>query len=294
MKKSYQVSFVLFAALVLSATAQAEETKVASATVFPNSVTAVGTSSSNGETAGVSSPLDRVYLGLTSTFHGTPVRNMGSEYSVDTTGREKRTTYNMINFDSEVGAGYRVTKDIGVGPIVPFIAVPVRGQGFILGDVGLKAFNSKTIDRNGFRLATNLIVQAPSSDSSKARDMTWALKTTPYGRYQFAHSNVSLGAFTELKDYFGVSRDKTFKVWALPYLGYSLSDSVTLRLAYEMEWHHNLHQSGLETYMTDWQPGVVWNITKQLSINPYVQFYTMNSVDLDHAALGAFLSASVL
>jgi hypothetical protein len=254
------------------------------------------TSTKADNTASISSPLDRVYLGLTSTFHGAPIKNLGSEYSVDTTGKEKHSNYNTILFDSEIGAGYRLTKNIGIGPIVPFLAAPVRDQGFTLGDVGLKVFNSKQVNSGGLHIASNLMVQVPTSDSSRARGMTWALKTTPYGRYDIAKSNFTIGAFTEAKDYFGVTKDKTFKLWALPYVGYAFNDTLSARVAYEMEWHHVVGQKGLgfDTYMTDLQPGFVWNIAKGYSVNPYVQFYTMKSVDLDHTAVGAFLNASIL
>ena len=123
-----------------------------------------GLSTETGSTAGLSSPLDQLYAGLTSTYHGSPLTHLGSEYTVDTRGREKRNYFNSVNFDSELGAGYRLTKDVGVGAIMPFLMVPVLGRGFVLGDVGVKVSDSKTIDWNGLRVSTNLMVQAPTSD----------------------------------------------------------------------------------------------------------------------------------
>jgi hypothetical protein len=266
----------------------------ASGTLTPPVTAGVSTKAETG--ASISSPLDRVYLGLTSTFHGTPLRHLDSEFSVDHTGKEKRSSYNALNFDSELGTGYRVSKDIGVGVVLPFLQVVTRGQGFILGDAGLKVYDNRTLNLNGAIIATNLIVQAPTSDGSQANHMTWALKTTPSIRYAVPHSSFTVGSWTEIKDYFGVTKDKTFKLWALPYLNYAVSDGFSLNLGYEVEYHHNVGRKGLgfDAYQTDIQPGFIVGLAKGVSLNPYVLFFTNNKLDSDHAALGAFLSASIL
>lgn len=308
---------VLFSlgALALSGLAFAEEmnpkseTKIASTTTVattaapelaPNPalqpVVTAGVST-QAKTTGFSTPLDQVYMGVTSTFHGTPLRNMGSQYSVDRMGREKRSNYNALLFDSELGAGVRLSKTVGVGIVMPFLQVVTRGQGFILGDVGIKAYNSKTLNLNGAIVSTNLIVQAPSSDSSQARNMTWGLKTTPSIRYAVPRSSFAVGSWTEAKDYFGVTTDKTFKLWALPYVNYAINDRLSLNLGYELEYHHNVGMDGFldfDAYQTDIQPGVIIGLSKHIFINPYVAFYTNNGLNSDHAAVGAFLSASVL
>jgi hypothetical protein len=122
------------------------------------------------------------------------------------------------------------------------------------------------------------------------------LKTTPEAHYTLAHSNFEVGAYTEFKDYIGVTKDKTFKMWYLPYAAYKMGDKFALNIGYEMEYHHIVGQKGLgfDTYMTDIQPGFVVVVAKGVVVNPYVAFYTMKSVDFDHAAVGAFLSASIL
>ncbi len=277
------------------ATVASYQNDASSAQTLQPALTA-GVSTKTDNTASISSPLDRVYMGLTSAFHGAPIKNIGSEYSVDTNGREKRSNYSTVLFDSEIGAGYRITKSIGAGLVVPFLAAPVRNQGFTLGDVGVKAFDSRLISNGGLRVKGNFIIQAPTSDSSRARSMSYGLKTTPEVHYNLAHSNFELGAYTEFKDYIGVTKDKTFKMWYLPYAAYKLNDRFSLNVGYEMEYHHNVGQKGLgfDTYMTDIQPGVVIVVAKGVIINPYVQLFTMKSVDFDHAAVGAFMSANIL
>jgi|GEM_PF-1151497 len=249
------------------------------------------------EGAKISAPLKNIFFGVTSTFHGTPLRDLGSDYTVGRDGKQKATNRNALLFDSEISTGYRLSNTVGIGPVVPFLAFVSRDQGFVIGDLGLKAYNSKTIKIHGLKISTNLIVQAPTSQASRDRNMTWALKSTPDVRYSIPHSSFSVGSWTEMKDYFGVSSDKTFKLWALPYLNYALSDRFSLNLGYEMEWHHNVGQKGFgfNTYMTDLQPGFIAEVLKGVYVNPYVAFYTnTGGLDSDHAAIGAFISAAIL
>lgn len=240
--------------------------------------------------------LDGFYLNYFATFHGPSTNSLSSPYTVD---RKGVTNLNSaINFDSEITAAYMFTPTIGVGPDVPFLLVPVLGQGVILGDVGIKAFNAKTISYRGFDLYTNLLVQAPTNQRSSDRGMTFALKTTPYVRYRIPSSRFTIGAWTEEKAYFGVRYDKTFKLYGAPYVNYSLTQSFSLNLEFEAEAHHNVGDTGtfnFTMYQTDLEPGFVWKLSPRVLVNPYLQIFTTNNdVSADRVAVGAVISATVL
>lgn len=238
--------------------------------------------------------VDSLYLNYFATFHGAPLNDLGSPRTVDQKGKPSK--FNSINFDSEITAAYLLAPGIGVGPAIPFLAVPVLGQGIILGDLGVKAFNKKTISYKGFNLSTNLILQAPTSKSSQARQMDFAVKTTPALRYSVPASRFTVGAWTEAKAYLGVIKDKTFKLYAAPYANYQLIPNLSLNLEYEMEWHHDVNRPTMDfaTYQTDLQPGFVWNVTRDILVNPYVQISTTQNVNSDRMAVGAVISATVL
>ena len=249
---------------------------------------------SSTTSAASESILKNLYINYFGTFHGPSTKDLSSPYTVDRTGK---TGKYGINFDSELTTAYMIDPSIGIGPVVPFIVTPVLGQGFLLGDVGVKAFDKKTISTSNFNLYTNLILQAPTSDSSKARDMTLSIKTTPNARYNFSGTRVAIGAWTEAKAYLGVTKEKTFKLYAAPYANYRLTSNLSLNLEYEMEWHHDVGQPGLvgfAAYQTDLQPGFVWNITPHVMVNPYVQIFTTNAMSTERMALAAIISASVL
>jgi hypothetical protein len=106
-----------------------------------------------------------------------------------------------------------------------------------------------------------------------------------------------VGAWTEGKTYLGVNTDKTLKIWALPYVDYKLTGSVSLNLGYELEAHHDVGMQGIDMrwYQTDIQTGVVWFISPRFMVNPFLQIFTTTSdIGTDHMALGAVFSATVL
>ncbi len=238
--------------------------------------------------------LDKFYLNYFAIYHGASLNDLGSNYTLDRTGKMNTSQKSLL--DGEITTAYMLDKNIGVGPVVPFLLIPGPGQHFVLGDAGLKLFDRKTISGNGLNVYTNLIVQAPTSTGSQDRNMSLALKTTPNVRYNVAHTNFALGAWTEAKAYLGVTKSKTFKLYAAPYVSYNLTNKLALNVEYEMEAHHYLGKPSLDftNYQTDLQPGLVWFITPHLIFNPYVQIFTGNKITVENSALGAIVSATLL
>lgn len=238
---------------------------------------------------------DRVSVGYFGIYHGNSLTDPSSPYGLDRNG--KVSTKLNINLDGTLSAAYNLDSQLSMGPEVPFILVPVLGKGAIMGDVGFNVSHKNTINAQGFKLSNSLGLQLPTSQSSQDRKMSMAIKLDPSMRYEFAKTGFSLGNFSELKTYLGVTRDKSFKIWTLPYASYQLTQSVSLNLAYEMEWQHfvNTPNTQFSTYQMDLQPGLNVNITKNLFFNPYLQIFTTQSdVNTDKMALGAVISAKLL
>jgi hypothetical protein len=245
-------------------------------------------------TTGPSAILDNTYLVYSASFHGPTLGKMDS-FGTDHTGTYSKR--NMIMFDGDLTAGYMVTKDTGIGPYVPFFLYPVQGQGAVLGDVGVKLVQKHIVQSNGWSVAGAAMIQAPTNDYSKYHTkMDLGLKFTPYIMYRPSGSRFTYGVWTEQKAYLGVVSDKTFKLWAQPYVSYRMTPTLSANLAYEAEADHFYGKPTLDftSYQTDLCPGVIWNVTPKIFINPYVQFFTGNKVTKETTALGAYLSAALL
>ncbi|MBI3556028.1 MAG: hypothetical protein HY074_07180, partial [Deltaproteobacteria bacterium] len=252
---------------VLSTSAFAAESAL-TVSSSPTPMAPVQTMSATAAGTGSSALLDKIYLNYFAIYHGASLTDLGSTYALDRTGKVNTTQKQLL--DGEMTAAYMIDKNVGIGPVVPFLMIPGPGQHMVLGDAGIKIFNRKTISGNGLNVYSNLIVQAPTSTASQDRNMTFALKTTPNVRYNVEHSNFALGAWTEAKAYLGVTKSKTFKLYAAPYVSYNLSDRFALNVEYEMEAHHYLGKPSLDftNYQTDLQPGIIWFITPRVIFNP--------------------------
>ncbi len=244
--------------------------------------------------------MDKVYLNYFAIFHGPGITNMDEAYTPDPkTGNtiRKDNTLNTMNFDGEVTAAYLLTPTIGVGPVIPFQLYPVMGEGIVMGDAGIKAFDKAFVHTKDFNMYANMIVQLPTStySSSPGRGMSFGLKMTPNVRYNIPSSRFSIGAFTEEKAYFGVRSGKTLKLWAEPYVNYQLAPKLSLSLGFEMEGDHNYGSPNMDLTMlqNDLLPGVIYFITPHVMVNPYLQIFTKDKVSMDHTAVGAVVSASI-
>ncbi len=245
--------------------------------------------------AGDAGLLDNVTAGYFGIYHGNSLTDPSSPYGLDRNG--KVTQKANINLDGTLSAGYNITPRFNVGPEIPFILIPVLGKGAILGDVGFKVSDNNTIYYQGFKLSNSFGIQLPTGQSSLDRKMSMAIKIDPTLRYEFGQSGFTLGNYGELKTYLGVIRDKSFKIWTLPYANYKLTKTVSLNLGYEMEWQHyvNTPNTQFSTYQMDLQPGVNWSITKNVFFGPYLQIFTTQSdMNMDKMAVGAVISAKLL
>jgi len=239
--------------------------------------------------------LDDFYVNVISIVHGPGVNNLDQPYTPNADGKTVPKATSAMNFDSELTAAYMITDTVGVGPDVPFLAYPVLGKGFSLGDVGIKAFDKKFISNSALAVYANIIFQLPTSDYSSGRDMSFAIKMTPNLRYIIADTRFMVGVWTEEKAYMGVNAGKTAKLYAQPYVNYQVTHKFSWNLGFEAEADHFYGKPNfdLTMYQTDLMPGFVYVVTPKLIVNPYFQVFTSQKVSLNNTALGAFLSASL-
>jgi hypothetical protein len=236
--------------------------------------------------------LDRFYLSYYGNLQGSRLQDLGSPYEANpTTGQP---TKSAMTFASTATGAYMVTPDIGVGTYLEMNITPVLGQGYSWTDVGVTAFDKKIISRNGFTMYANAIAEIPVDTYDINRGMVAGLETTPYFRYEFPHSRFSAGAWTEVKNYTGVTSGKMFKTYWNPYVAYQINSHFSANLGYELEYDYFKNAQGMQVYETDLQPGILWFISSKFMLNPYIQLYTNNKITSDTAAFGLSVVARVL
>ncbi|MBC7386581.1 MAG: hypothetical protein H7301_10545 [Cryobacterium sp.] len=248
-----------------------------------------GESSFSLETA-----LKSISVNVFTNYHGAPVGDMGSSYTPGKAGVTK--TSQGTFFDTTLSLGYKLSKDVSIGPDLAFFYTPVLGQGFDMQYTGIAVVDHHLIRTPQLNISGNMVFQVANSDYLKNAGVKYGVKTTPSVFYRFRGTSVALGAFTEAKAYFGETKGKSFKLYAAPTLQYDFSDHFGASLTYEMEAHHHIGQPTLsfDNYQTDLQPGVRWRISKTVLFNPYLMLYTGDKISARNTAVGAILVASIL
>ena len=246
--------------------------------------------------ASAASALDNYYLDAYSTFSGP---TLGSISNQSTNDNGVQSTATPIDFDTEITAAYLLDKKsmIGIGPDIRFYYNPsnLSPKSFTNNDWGIKAFDKKTIDANGLRVATSLLFQVPTSDGSRNRNMNWALKATPYFWYVLGNSAFKVGSWTEEKFYSGVTSGKDWKLYAEPYISYDVSDRFSWILGYEFEYSHFVSGSnGFVAVERDIEPGFGWNITKEFYLNPYLLIFPFDTISWRTTGVAVFFGMRIL
>ncbi len=236
---------------------------------------------------------EKLYTDFATTYHGSSLAEPDSSRALNNEG--KLGLPSTVNFDSEIGMGYKLGETLRFGAVVPFLLVPAPGDNFILGDAGIKLSQRDTLNWRGVHLSTNIILQAPTSDYSKFRRMDVGIKTTPSLRYDVPNSSITIGAWNELKEYLGATKGPTFKIWTLPYAKLQMNRSLALQVSYELHLRHIANSdTALSHYQHDLQPGLIWNITRSISVNPYLQFYSLNSIRAANTGFATYINAALL
>lgn len=292
------LSSSLFAFLMVLPSAFADTTSTLAPnapTTEANPISADGASVTTSSSNWYGTALDSLYVNYFANFHGSPLNDPSFFKTPNTNSAVGKQGRNMY-FDSTLTTAYKITQDIGVGPEINFDLEPVLGRGATLKDSGIKAYNRHQIQSGGFNVSSNLILQAPT-DYSRQQGIDFSVKTTPNVRYDVPASRFTVGSFTEAKAYLGANTGKkSFKLYAGPYVNYQLSPSFALTTVYEMEANHFTGKPKLDftSVNTDLQPGVRWNITRNVLVNPYVNLYTGNKITAANSSIGAIISATVL
>ena len=238
----------------------------------------------------------KLYVDFLTTYHGPTLQGAGP-YSLN--GRGDVDPAALSGFDSEITTAYILDEQraVGVGPDLPFFFEPTKsGKSFVLGDVGVKAFDKRVVATDHVRLYANLTLQAPTSDESRARSMTTGVRTTPFLFYDIGQTRWRIGTWTDFKYSFGVTNGMQVKAWVGPYVNYKISDRVALNLMYETEAHHDIGDAGVKFHnvLGDLQPGLIWQVTKTTKLNPYLVYFPNQSIAGDHVAFGTVLATEFL
>lgn len=217
----------------------------------------------------------------------------GDEYAKTSKAQRLRNYFN---------AGYKIDQNLVAGLGFDIYYQPVRGQDLTLRDPYLRVNNRKFISSGKFNVAADFRVYLPASRAAHMGHMLAGFRSTQITTYDIPNSRFTVGAFSLVRRnvFNGTALNNDAATQSEAYIGpnvtYKISPKVSLNLLYELAANQHQGQDIFDWNNdgTDLQPGVSWDVTPNLNINPYLNFYTGGKVNADTTSVGMYISATLL
>ena len=288
------MSFLAFAALFAAASVQAD----------------TATSTANSE-AIAPSIKEKLNLNLWSNFAGPAVNNFNEVTPGSTPDDDDR-----LSFDNVITSGYKLQKTFEVGAAIELLYKPMGTLGkefsndVATKDIWLRANRSKILDSNGLDLSVDLRVYTPSPNRNNlvtgfrsTQNFNWTYGDLTLGTYSFFRANVYTTAPTgkySLDEEKGLafhnygSGSELRRLYIAPNGSYAITKNLQATLWADLV-SLRYRAGDSRNYLgkndpIDIEPGLNWDITDKVALNPYVNFYTDN-LGWDNTYVGFIFTA---
>jgi hypothetical protein len=267
--------------------------------------TATSTTTASEVTGGLKQKIGLSYYGW---FKGPAVNNITSS-NPNLEGEQEKDT---LLLDSIVSARYKVTDTFTVGPDIRFYLRPTREQDALLKDPWFTFKQAKIIDSNGWNLAIDARIYAPVSSGSQTVGMLTGIRTTQTLSYEIPNTRLTLGTYSYVRanfyapndanqDPIANNRPDAWYFYVAPNATYQLLPTLQATLWWDFVQAHNIYRSnGIinndhegQLNDQDIQPGINWDITPNVSFNPFLNIWPSNPT-LSSTSLQFILTAKLL
>ncbi len=275
-----KIQFAVFA-LILASLIGVFSFPHASAESTPQNLTATANQKSTLEKLSEYGTLN--YFGI---YRGSSLSALGSPLQPRIDGVLDATSPTML--ENLLTAGYKIRKDLIVGAVAHFNLFPwsdpnggtQRAQ-FL--DPTLFVSKVGLVDSNGFKVDTRLSLNLPLSkyDTLLNKNLATAVSAVFNARYDLPSSKLTVGTFSYLRGYIPtaevVANAPSYAIVAAPYANYQLTDHLAATLWVDLiQCTRNFGTgffSGLKNAPVDIEPGISWDITKNITFNPVLNIY---------------------
>jgi len=246
---------------------------------------------------------ERAALSYFGVYRGGALSDLGSAVNPTATGSPDLTSPQGV--ESLITTGYKINKNLMLGAITHFTYYPFLNPigsdtRFQMLDPILMLSQSDIINRNGFKLSARLHVFLPLSkdDILLQQHLATAISPTLIINYDVPHSSLSLGIYGYVRGYIpngDANADaNSYKLYAAPNASYQISRTLAATLWVDLvqavRTQNTGFISGMQNGPVDIEPGINWDITKNISINPVINIYPGNPT-LAATSLQAFIVA---
>lgn len=238
------------------------------------------------QTPRATSLTDKLALNYVGVFRGGPLIDWKNSCQPKIDGTIDRN--NPLSFENQVTAGYRLNQEWMLGSIAHFLYFPAgnpvgTGQNISFLDPALTLSKTNIINSNGMKLNGSLLAQFPLSQSDylKPNHVATALSSVVTLSYSPPMSKFSFGIYGYLRNYIHTQNSpkdcRVYKIYFAPNANYQLTDKVSFTLWVDLIQAHTITGagliSGLQNEVVDIEPGINFNINKDISFNPILNIY---------------------
>jgi hypothetical protein len=262
------------------------------AQVSSSEVSDLVSSLGGGEAGGEGRLLDRLSLQYFGLLYGPSVRNPSSYQPDVTSGREDRSRPLILK--NSLGLAYEVSDQVSVTPTLCWIWQPVLRHETTIEDPFLKVAHSSLFSYGNLNLYADARIHFPVSRLSKENQQMWGAQSVQVLTYEVENSRLTLGLYGAerynlIRQQSGQGND--LELYVAPNLSYQVHPRVALTLIYEIRNSHTFGERAflLQNDAMDIEPGVSWDVTPHLMVNPYLHIPTKGS-GLASTSVGMLMS----
>jgi hypothetical protein len=235
-------------------------------------------------------------MNYTNIFYGPSVQSPSSyQPQSDGTPDTTRPIF-MKNF---LSAAYNLSDPVAITATAYWWYRPVLGQQLSMQDPFARISHASIINTSwGLNLYSDLRVHAGVTPDSRAANMLTGFQNFSYLTYQPGNGRLimALRASARYNVYGSGGYGTDEEYYLAPELNYRVHSKLALTMLYEMG---SSHQHGdapgyITNDGTDLEPGVEWDPTPDIVVNPYLTLLTGGSIGWASTSVGMFFTVSFL
>jgi hypothetical protein len=197
-----------------------------------------------------------------------------------------------------IGVGYNITNDIAITGTGYWIWQPIGKQQVELLDPFVRISHNSLVHQGNFNLYSDFQIHPGVSALSRQNDVLFGLQSVQVATYALENSRITLGTYasSRFNGYGKKGYGNNWEFYLGPNVSYQLLPELTFTLLYEMRGSHSVGRRlmSFNNEGTDLEPGLSWDVTPRLNVNPYLTIQTGGKVNLSSTAIGMMVNWNLM
>ena len=197
-----------------------------------------------------------------------------------------------------LNVGHNLSEMVTVTATAYWVAQPVLDKNLEFQDPFVRASYNSILHWRGFNLYGDVRGHVPATAVSQQNDLVFGLQTFQALTYGVPESRFLYGLYaSERRNFFGnEGYGNDVELYFALNMNYQFAPTLTTTLLFEVQRNHAYgdFRKGFYDNGTDIQPGISWDITPQIMVNPYLNILLGQSVSLRSTSVGMMMSWTLL